>query len=142
VTPDWLAALAAAGSAGLVGAATTDAWQITRDRFVQMLGRGDPDRSEAAARRLDSLRRTAQTPGSDRELTEARHAWRIRLQDLLDEHPDAAGDLSAAVAALPSPPRRAASYQQHGRAEGHGTVVMNQHGDQTVRLVRTDPHDN
>ncbi|MFK4225273.1 hypothetical protein [Streptomyces sp. NPDC019890] len=140
MTPDWLAALAAAGAAGLVSAATTDALQTTRDHFVRLLGRGDPDRSEAAARRLDALRQIAQTAGSDRDLSEARHAWRIRLQDLLDEHPDTAEDLQAVIAALPPPPRAAASYQQHGRAEGQGTVIMNQHGDQSVHLVRPDPH--
>ncbi|MFD9903566.1 hypothetical protein [Streptomyces sp. NPDC059063] len=138
MTPEWLATLASAGAAGLVGAATTDAWQTTRAAFVQLLGRGDPDRAAAAARRLDELRTAAHGAASERELAEARHAWRVRLQDLLAEHPDAAGELQAAIAAFAPPRRDSTSYRQYVRAEGQGTAIVNQHGNQSVRVVRPD----
>ncbi|WP_051852553.1 hypothetical protein [Streptomyces aureocirculatus] len=138
--PEWLATLAAASAAGLVGAAAEDAWQSTRDRFVRILGRGDPEQSESAGRRLDALRAVARRPDSGAELTRARGAWRVRLQDFLDDHPDAAAELQAAIAAFPPPtPTASTTYQQSGKAEGHGRVFMNQHGDLTVRDTRDTP---
>ncbi|MEU5536109.1 hypothetical protein [Streptomyces sp. NPDC020362] len=135
---DWMSELGAAGAAALVGAASTDAWQAARDRFVGLLGRGDRGRSEVAAGRLDALRRTAQTPDSERELAAARRAWQVRLEDLLEEHPDAAAELRATIESLPAPRHTGSSYRQYGRAQDHGTVNMNQHGDQFIREAR--PH--
>ncbi|GHC68016.1 hypothetical protein [Streptomyces flavofungini] len=142
MTPEWLATLAAAGAAGLVGAAGTDAWQTTRDRFLRLFGRDDPDRTDTAARRLDALRELARRPDAEADLAQARHDWRVLLQRLLAEHPDAAGELQAAIAALAPPGHpTTTTYQQHGRAEGHGRVFMNQHGDLSVRDVRREPDD-
>ncbi|MET8248667.1 hypothetical protein ABZV31_32305 [Streptomyces sp. NPDC005202] len=130
---DWLSNLASAGATAFVGAASTDAWQTARERFVQLLGRGDADRSRTASRRLDALRQTARAPGSDRDLAEARSTWRARLQDLLDEHASAAEELRSVIAALPRPGSGATTeYQQHGHATGHGRVFMNQHGNQNI----------
>ncbi|MDV9169810.1 hypothetical protein R6V09_06625 [Streptomyces sp. W16] len=133
---DWLTELAAAGSAALVAAASTDAWQTTRDRFVRILSRGDPDRVETASRRLDVLRHAAQTPDGDRGLAEARRTWQIRLQDLLEEHPEAADELRSTIASLPPPRPATTSYRQHGAARDHGRVFMNQHGYQIIRETR------
>ncbi|MFH8990473.1 hypothetical protein [Streptomyces sp. NPDC017940] len=137
MNPEWLAALAAAGAAGLVGAAAEDAWQTTRDRFVRLLGRGDPEQSERAGRRLDALRDVARRADGGAELAQARGAWRVRLQDFLADHPDAAAELQAAIASFPPPaPAASTTYRQSGKAEGHGRVIMNQHGDLTVRDTR------
>ncbi|KUN38837.1 hypothetical protein [Streptomyces longwoodensis] len=133
---DWLTQLAAAGSAALVSAASTDAWQTTRDRFVRLLSRGDPDRVEAASRRLDALRHTARTQDGDRALAEARRTWQVRLQDLLEEHPEAADELRSTIASLPPPRPATTSYRQQGTAQDHGKVFMNQHGDQIIRETR------
>ncbi|MFE7068910.1 hypothetical protein ACFU96_02295 [Streptomyces sp. NPDC057620] len=137
MVPEWLSMLTAAGSAALVDAASTDAWQAARERFARLLGRGDPDRTEAAARRLDELRRVADLPGNERELADARHAWRLRLQDLLEDHPDAVGDLRSAIAELP-PPRTAsaAMNRQENRAHDHGTVNAVLNGDLTIHRTR------
>ncbi|MFC9961253.1 hypothetical protein ACFVIB_28330 [Streptomyces nigra] len=136
--PDWLTTLAAAGSAALVNAASTDVWQTARERFLLLLGRGDPARTETAARRLDALRRSAEEPGNERALAEARSAWRQRLGDLLEEHPEAAAELRSAIAELP-PPRaaRVPSVAQENHASGHGTVNAVVNGDQTN--IRTAP---
>ncbi|MEV3993835.1 hypothetical protein AB0J57_33640 [Streptomyces sp. NPDC049837] len=133
MNPDWLTTLAAAGSAALVNAASTDLWQSARDRFALLLGRGDAHRTEAAARRLDALRHIAQEPANARDLAEARRAWRLRLQDLLEEHPGAADELRSAIAALPPPPPRPApAAQQHNRAHDHATVNAVVNGDLTI----------
>ncbi|MFJ4364431.1 hypothetical protein ACIP4S_09770 [Streptomyces chartreusis] len=135
--PEWLTALAAAGSAALVNAASTDVWQAARERFARLLGRGDTDRTEAATRRLDDLHRVVREPGNERELAEARRAWRLRLQDLLEENPDAAEELRSAIAELP-PPRAAsaAAIRQDNRAYDHGTVNAVVNGDLTVHPTR------
>ncbi|MEU7665000.1 hypothetical protein [Streptomyces lincolnensis] len=131
--PDWLTTLAAAGSAALVNAASTDVWQSARDRFARLLGRDDTGRTETAARRLDDLRHIAQEPGNERALAEARRAWRQRLEDLLEEHPDAADELRSAIAELP-PPRSASTATNHqvNQAYDHGTVTSVQNGDLTI----------
>ncbi|MEU6305468.1 hypothetical protein [Streptomyces chartreusis] len=135
--PEWLTTLAAAGSAALVNAASTDVWQAARERFARLLGRGDADRTEAATRRLDDLHRVVREPGNERELAEARRAWRLRLQDLLEEHPDAAGELRSAIAELPPPlPASAAAIGQDNRAYDHGTVNAVVNGDLTVHPTR------
>ncbi|MFD6287774.1 hypothetical protein [Streptomyces sp. NPDC060205] len=135
--PEWLSTLTAAGSAALVNAASTDAWQGARERFARLLGRGDPDRTEAAARRLDELRRVAGLPGNERELADARHAWRLRLQDLLEDHPDAAVDLRSAIAGLPLPRHTSAAVnRQDNHAREHGTVNAVLNGDLTIHGTR------
>lgn len=136
--PEWLTTLAAAGSAALVNAASTDVWQAARERFARLLGRGDPGRTEAAARRLDDLHRVVREPGNERELAEARRAWRLRLQDLLEEHPDAVGELRSAIAELPPPlpASAAAAIRQDNRAYDHGTVNAVVNGDLTVHPTR------
>ncbi|MGW4869339.1 hypothetical protein [Streptomyces chartreusis] len=135
--PEWLTTLAAAGSAALVNAASTDVWQAARERFARLLGRGDPDRTEAATRRLDDLHRVVREPGNERELAEARRAWRLRLQDLLEENPDAADELRSAIAELPPPrPVSAAAVRQDNRAYDHGTVNAVAIGDLTVHPTR------
>ncbi|MFI9174598.1 hypothetical protein [Streptomyces lincolnensis] len=137
--PDWLTTLAAAGSAALVNAASTDVWQSARDRFVRLLGRDDAGRTETAARRLDALRGIAQEPGNERALAEARRAWRLRLEDLLEEHPDAADELRSAIAELPPPrPTATAANHQVNHAYDHGTVNSVQNGDLTIHPI-TEP---
>jgi hypothetical protein len=46
-------ALAALAGNTVVTAAVTDAWESTRKGFARLLGRGDPDKTEAAERRLE-----------------------------------------------------------------------------------------
>jgi hypothetical protein len=139
MTPDWLTMLATTGSAALVNAASTDAWQSARTRFSRLFGRGDAGRTETAARRLDALRGVAQEPDNDAGLAEARHTWRLRLQDLLEEHPEAADELRTAIAELP-PPRfaPAVSYRQDNRAFGHGTVNASQ-GNLSIHQTHPNP---
>ncbi|GGM19492.1 hypothetical protein GCM10010129_74730 [Streptomyces fumigatiscleroticus] len=141
VTSDWLTALAAAGSAALVSAASTDAWQATRDRFVRLLGRDDAECRETAARHLDALRGIAREPGGDSALADARRVWRVHLRDFLAEHPDAAGELRSAIAALPAPDA-APTYRQDVKAQDHATVYAFQHSSPTIHQTRPGtPHD-
>ena len=45
-------ALAALAGNTVIAAATTDAWEAARHKFARLLGHGDPNRTQAAERRL------------------------------------------------------------------------------------------
>jgi hypothetical protein len=98
---ETLGALAALAGNTVVAAATTDAWEAARKGFARLLGRGDPDRTKAAERRLAETREqlTAAAEGADLKQvhTALAERWAVRLADLLEEHPDAEGDLRALV---------------------------------------------
>ncbi|MGW4895903.1 hypothetical protein ACWEQL_27155 [Kitasatospora sp. NPDC004240] len=114
-----LVALATAGSTALVGAMATDAWQATRTGVLRLFGRasaGAPDATPpdtapgedgpepvpAADGRIALL--AAQLDGDAALVARADDAaaarrgllpgWQLRLQELLREHPELAGELN------------------------------------------------
>jgi hypothetical protein len=97
VDQDALAALAARM---VVAAASTDAWGTAQSGVAPLLGRGDPEQERRADRRLDQTRDQIQA-AAGKELEQARAdleaVWRTRLADLLEEQPDAAGELGEVV---------------------------------------------
>lgn len=101
----WSEALAgaiAAGATTLVTAMTTDAWTSVKQGFARLLGRGDPEREEAAERRLERSRQelTGRTGAElERARAEQEAAWRLRLGDLLEDDPAAEAELRALIAA-------------------------------------------
>jgi hypothetical protein len=106
---ETLMALAALAGNTVVAAATTDAWEAARKGFARLLGRGDPDRTKAAERRLEETHeQLAKATGADLERTRAavEAQWVTRLADLLEDDPGVEADLRALVqeiqAALPA----------------------------------------
>jgi len=96
-----MAALAAAGGNALVSAMVTDGWEGVRERFARLLGRGDPKAAGDAAGRLEDSRAVlAGRSGADleRARSEQEIAWRTRLADLLESHPEAEDELRTVVA--------------------------------------------
>jgi hypothetical protein len=97
---DGLLALAAVAGQTVVAAAVTEAWGSAQRGFAQLLGRGDPERTALAERRLEqSHEQLMAVPPADREMALAQLApmWQTRLLDLLEEHPETAADLRALV---------------------------------------------
>jgi hypothetical protein len=93
-------ALAAVAGQTVVAAAVTDAWLSARRGFARLLGRGDPERTGLAERRLEqSHEQLMAVPVEDRDMAQAQLApmWQTRLLDLLEEHPETAADLRALV---------------------------------------------
>ncbi|GAA4711144.1 hypothetical protein [Phytohabitans rumicis] len=93
-------ALIISGGGVLVSAIATDAWAAARAGFARLFGRGDQDRQASAEQRLD--RSATQLDGlSGDELEQARQAqaqaWQTRLADLVEEHPELAGELASLV---------------------------------------------
>ena len=92
--------LASIAGSALVTAMVTDAWETVRVRFARLLGRG-PGGARAAEDRLEKSRAEL-SPLSGTELEQAKAAqeiaWRTRLADFLEEHPDAEPELRSLVA--------------------------------------------
>lgn len=96
-----LALLAATGGTALVNAMVTDGWEGVRKKFARLLGRGDEKETEAAAVRLEKSHASLSgLSGADLERAQAEQAiaWRTRLGDLLESHPDAQDELRRLVA--------------------------------------------
>jgi hypothetical protein len=95
-----LLSLAALAGSTVVAAAATDAWESVKRGFARVLGSGDRDRAGVAERRLEQTRQQLAdaTPGElERIRGEAAVAWQVRLLDLLEEHPEIAGELRALI---------------------------------------------
>jgi hypothetical protein len=116
VDQDALAALAARM---VVAAASTDAWGTAKSGVAPLLGRGDPEQERRADRRLDQTRDQIQA-AAGKELERARAdleaVCRTRLADLLEEQPDAAGELGEVVKQIQaaSPGSRSQHLAFHG----------------------------
>ncbi|WP_327254405.1 hypothetical protein [Streptomyces sp. NBC_01244] len=97
-----LAALAAAGGAAVVQAATTDAWTEVRDRVARWFGRGDGERERIQLERLDrTAAELAAAGGSEQEQNLQAQVWRTRFEDLLESLDDAGRtDAAAGLRAL------------------------------------------
>ncbi|MFJ7203691.1 hypothetical protein ACIQWR_09180 [Streptomyces sp. NPDC098789] len=120
---DWVAALALVGGTTFTQAMAGQAWQSTRDALARILGRGDADREGRARERLDGTAaevvRAAEagaSDGPDEAAVLARVAgqWETRLQDFLDEYPEARGEVEALIAQVRTelPQERAAHVTQ------------------------------
>lgn len=97
---EGLMALAALAGNTVVAAATTDAWEAARRKFARLLGRGDPNRTQAVERRLEETHQQL-TAASRADLESVRSAleaqWVTRVADLLEEDPGIEADLRAVV---------------------------------------------
>lgn len=134
---EGLAALAAAGGTGLVGAMATDAWQTARSGVARLFGRAGPQRQAEIETQLDSnaaLVAGAEDPGEAEQIRQSLAGmWRLELAALLRRDPGAEDDLRALVAqihdALPAPQQ---TWVQTNIARDHATQNIVQHGTMHV----------
>ncbi|MFD6225504.1 hypothetical protein ACFWFZ_01260 [Streptomyces sp. NPDC060232] len=89
--------MAAAAGAGVVQAATTDAWAGVRVRVAQWFGRGNERREQAQLERLD---RTAAElvagGGAERERELLAREWQVRFEGVLEDLDEPERRLAAA----------------------------------------------
>ncbi len=140
-----LMALAASGGNAVITAMATDGWESFKGRIAKVFGRGKPELAQATAARLDQSRTALEgLTGADldRVRTEQEVAWRTRLEDLLEQYPEAADELRTLVAEVKTGStgmvqQRAEAYDQAQQAVlGHGTQIVNfggQHGGTSQR---------
>ena len=122
-----LAALAVLAGNTVVTAATTDVWEAAKRGFARLLGRGDPDRTKVAERRLaethEQLRVAA---GADLEPVRSalQAQWVTRLVDLLEEDPGVEDDLRALVQEIQAElPASVVSAADHSAAAGRDMII-------------------
>jgi hypothetical protein len=135
-----LLALAALAGNTVVTAAVTDAWEAARKGFARLLGRGDPDKTQAAERRLaETHDQLTQVTGADLERVRAalEAQWTTRLADLLEDDPGVEADLRALVDQI----RAQVSAADHAVAAGRdmnvsGGVNIADRGGVVARDVR------
>jgi hypothetical protein len=126
-----LLGLAASAAQTVVAAAATDGWQRAKQAIARILGRGDGERARLAEGRLEAVQeQLAAAPAPEAPQVQARleAAWQTRIIDLLEEHPDAAGELRALVDQIQAElPARVVSAAGHGVAAG-GDVTISASG--------------
>jgi hypothetical protein len=124
---EGLLALASLAGNTVVAAATTDAWEAARRKFAQLLGRGDPDRTKLAERRLDQTREElVGVTGQELEKAQANlgKTWQVRLEDLLEEDPGVEADLRALVEEIQEAlPAEKVSAADHAVAVGRDVNI-------------------
>lgn len=92
-----LTALAAAGGAAVVQAATTDAWTGLRVQVAQWFGRGDSRREQAQLERLDrTAAQLTASCGAEREQVRQETVWQTLIEQLLESLEDAEREQAAA----------------------------------------------
>ncbi|MEV4195467.1 hypothetical protein [Streptomyces toxytricini] len=114
-----------AGSA-LVGAMATDGWQQARTAVVEWWRRRRPDAAEEVGSELEALRgrvlHAREHSDADTEQALA-GAWRLRLQQLLDEDPALVGELrrllDEQLAPAQADDRQARNHPVRMKAEAH-----------------------
>lgn len=88
--------IVAAAGAAMVSAMATDGWQHARDAVVAWWRHHRPERAEDVSSELEALRgrvltaRREEDEDTEQALT---GAWRLRLQQLLEEDPELAAEL-------------------------------------------------
>lgn len=90
--------LTAAGGAVLVAAMATEAWQTTRCRMAQLLAQGCPARQTIIEAQLDAnAALVAQAEDPERVRQSLAPMWRLQLEALLLQYPQAEDELRALI---------------------------------------------
>lgn len=145
VLAESLAALAAAGGAAVVQAATTDAWTEVRDRVARWFGRGDGELERVQLERLDrSAAELVAGGGSEEERALQARAWRTRIEDLLEgldddtERERAATELRALLEDTAAAP--GVSAAAGGVAAGRDVTVTAEGGSIAAAVLHGGAH--
>jgi len=137
-----LIALAALAGNTVVAAATTDVWEAARRRFARLLGRGDPDRTNAAERRLaETHDQLANAAGADLERLRAalEAQWVTRLTDLLEDDPGAEAELRAVVEEVRAQlPAGTVAAADHAVAAGRDVSIKATSGGVAAGVIHGD----
>jgi len=142
VLAETLMALAALAGNTVVTAATTDAWEAARRGFGRLLGRGDPQRTAVAERRLaETHEQLTGVTGADLESAQAalEAQWVTRLADLLEEDPGIEDDLRALVQDIRTAlPPGVVSAAGHAVAAGRDVNVTASWGGVAAGVIHGD----
>lgn len=119
--------LAQSAGTTLVTLMAADAWHRTRDGFVQLWRRVQPERAETVAAELEVAREDvlAATAADDHEtLDELRVQWQGLVRRLLVARPAARDELRTLLDELDPGGSAARQITQHATASGQGRVYQ------------------
>jgi hypothetical protein len=130
--------LAKAAAKVLVSAVTTDAWAMAKSSFSRLFGRGVPEATESAVRRLDhTSQELASLTGE--ELATAMHEqevrWQGRLADLLEDYPALVTELRALLTEINPRLPPSAQAGSGGLAAGGDIHIWASGGSQAAGIV-------
>ncbi|MEV0483343.1 hypothetical protein AB0I69_22395 [Streptomyces sp. NPDC050508] len=134
---DAIATLAMTGSTTIVTAMATAAWQSTRDGTARLFRRMGRAQQEAIEDQLNAnAARVAQAEGPATDVRQCLvPLWRRELAELLQQHPDAAGELRALIShAQDELPSAQYDYVQNITAHIGGRAFGVQDGDLNVHF--------
>lgn len=137
-----LIALAALAGNTVVVAATTDAWEAVKSKFARLLGRGDPDKTKAAERRLEQTHDQL-TSAAGADLVRVRAAleaqWVTRLTDLLEDDPGVEAELAAVVKEIRAQlPAETVAAADHSVAAGRDVNISATGGGLAAGVIHGD----
>ncbi|GIF17939.1 hypothetical protein BJ973_009097 [Actinoplanes tereljensis] len=129
---ETLIALGAAGGTALVEAAATDIWNTAKDRVARLFGRDTKQVTVLEARLEDTRAQLVAAPADQLEQLRERQTqvWTTRLQDLLEEQPEAAPALQELLDELARHPAMA------GTATAVGTRSVAVGGNVDIRATQ------
>jgi len=134
-----LMALAALAGNTVVTAAVTDAWEAARKGFARLLGRGDPDKTKLAERRLaETHDQLTHAKGADLDRVRAalEGQWVTRLADLLEEDPGVEADLRDLVEEIRAQlPAGVVSAADHSVAAGRDVNITASGGGTAAGVI-------
>jgi hypothetical protein len=137
-----LIALAALAGNTVVAAATTDAWEAARRKFARLLGRGDPDKTKAAERRLEGTHdQLTNAAGADLERVRAalEAQWVTRLTDLLEDDPGIEAELATVVEEIRAQlPAATVAAADHAMAAGRDVNISASEGGPAAGVIHGD----
>lgn len=141
--PDPVTTLAMTGASTIVAAMATDAWQAARSAIVRLFSKGGGSLGEASRDRLDRAAAEVEAADlADRDAIRERllSMWQVRLADLLEEYPDAGGELRRVIDDLRGRlPRAQQTWVQQVTAAGQGSVAQGvMFGNIINHSLRTD----
>ena len=97
-TQQLLEALALTGATTVVAAMATDAWQTARTGTARLFHHGGQELQDAIEARLNAnAALAARAPDAGRARLGLVPVWQLELEELMRQHPGAAGELQALV---------------------------------------------
>src|SRR5258705_9400596 len=129
------------GATAIVAAMATEAWDVARDRAVQLFRRRGSDRQTAVAAQLeDNAVLVAHASDGERARRALIGRWQLELEEFLAADPDATAELQALIDDIRSAlPTGARTWVQHNEVSGLGTGFFVQGGDQHITFMDAGP---
>ncbi|MEU5301120.1 hypothetical protein ACH4YO_16435 [Streptomyces noursei] len=130
-----------AGGTTVVGAMATDSWAVARGGIARLFRRRGQDQQSAIEAQLDNHVALIERAGDTERVRQSLlPVWLLELESLLDEYPDAAGDLQELIGEIRDRlPEDQRAWVQNNVAKDGGQVFAVQGGNVIVHQTAPEP---